>query len=1013
MRPDPRSIPRTAKRRVKQTAARVGGVDRVRSQLDTARADLAKAREDLARVRAERTKARNQLKDTRARHERTKDALAAARKNRDAARERITELEGLIQKHRDEHDALQEELRTELHAEQKKHETASGRITAFGYAYRGLRAAALGHRMPSELGAAPGRAPEGEERDELEAELAWEHAQAEFARAIANGRGLEGAIEGLIRRASGSPQMTVARQIAQWLHDNEPTRRAGALGTGLMAHQMGLPQFAWERLSTLPDETWLEHAPSEYILLAGQHDQRLAEQALQRALDHPGRLSAATWLSLTRRSMGHRLGEVCTELARRFDAAAADELAGGELSEDAAAKMERDREWMSRWAPRIAAGPAVPASAREGSVSFGILGYDQPDPRNTSSNIGDYVQTIASMAHLARHTGVRFDDGELGRFATELAGRVPADLRVDSPEVPVTLHQVDRDASTYSPTPEGTWLLAFGWFAHRLGGVKHDFPFPPHLRPLYVSFHLNKRALLTDEAIEHLRAHAPIGCRDHATVDLLLGQDIPAFFSGCLTTTVRYVRPDDTPARPADAPTAWIDLPAPKGELHVRNERPDVRSAGMLENLRTALSSLDDYASTYGSVVTGRLHSYLPARTLGCEVDFSPANPSDIRFAGLAPLSDDEVLEMGRGIGDLLEPVVGAILAGEDEARVRAIWSEVTADRVAAARARHEEEVVLPSLVDVDEAVATIGAGRVDVPRVQDGPPGEEMEIVLALDGNLKEQFLVVVDGLVEHASRPIHLNVLVREHEQADFDRAAALFPMVSFTWWPCDAVTYGDIHAMVPHITISTMDRLVLPALLTDVDRVVYHDIDALPVADVAELYETDLQGHPIAARDAEASALQSGYSNIFIPAGLAGLAPGMGSELIRRETRRHRFDFVGFNAGIMVLDLARMRADDFCRRFLPYAGSFGMNDQHILNVYVGADRLSLDGAWNARPSQEAVVDPKIIHWAGGQKPWAEGHVSYKSAWFRHVEELRRREADLASAPESGPLGHERADS
>ena len=135
-------------------------------------------------------------------------------------------------------------------------------------------------------------------------------------------------------------------------------------------------------------------------------------------------------------------------------------------------------------------------------------------------------------------------------------------------------------------------------------------------------------------------------------------------------------------------------------------------------------------------------------------------------------------------------------------------------------------------------------------------------------------------------------------------------------------------------------------------------------------------------------------------------------MGTELIRRETRRHPFDFVGFNAGIMVLDLARMRADRFCERFLPYAHAFGMHDQHILNVYVGADRVSLDPAWNARPSQETVVDPKIVHWAGGQKPWAEGYVSYKEAWHRHEVDLRRREADLA-APEGGPLGHERADS
>ncbi|HIZ98056.1 MAG TPA: hypothetical protein H9805_05690, partial [Candidatus Janibacter merdipullorum] len=883
MRPDPRSLPRAARRLTKRTAARISGVEDVRADLTKARADL---------------------QETRARHERTKDALRSAREKRDSARERVAELE------------------TALREEQTRRREATKRVTAFGYAYRGLRAAALGYRLPSELGPAPGRAPEGEDRTELEQEMAWQHARSLFVRSLADGQGLAGAVEGLIRRAQGSEQVTEVRQISQWLFDHEPTRQAGALATGLVAHRMGLPTFAWERLSTLPDEIWLEHAPSEYVLLAGQHDERLAEQAVRRALDHPGPLSTSTWLTLTRRAMGLGLGDTCTALAERFDDAARADLASGQLTEAETSRLELDRAWMRRWAPRVAMGPATPTPAVPGTVHIGVIGYDQPDPRNTSSNIGDYVQTIASMSHLVRHTGACFDDTPLGRFAQDLAARVPADLRVGSPDVPVSLHQVDRDASTYSQVPEGTWLLAFGWYAHKLGGVRHDFPFPDHLRPLYISFHLNKRALLTDEMIEHLRAHAPIGCRDHSTVDLLLGLGIPAFFSGCLTTTVRYVRPDDAPERPEDAPTVWIDLPAPKGARQVRNERPDVRAADLVDNLRTALASVEDYTSAYGTVVTGRLHAYLPARSLGCTVDFSPRNPSDIRFAGLAPLTADEVFEMGRGIADLLEPVMSAILSGEDEGRVRQLWSEVTADRVAAARRRHEEEVTLPSLVDIDEAVATIRAGQVDSPRTEPGPDGEEMEIVLALDGNLKDQFLVVVDGLVEHASRPIHLNVLVREHEQADFDRAAALFPTVSFTWWPCDDVGYGDIHAMIPHITISTMDRLVLPELLADVERVVYHDIDALPVADIAELYETDLQGSPLAARDSEASTMQSGYTNIFTPAALPGLEPGMGTELIRRETRRHPFDFVGFNAGIMVLDLARMRADRFCERFLPYA-------------------------------------------------------------------------------------------
>lgn len=973
MTPDPRSVLRSARRATKRAADRLSGVDAVRDE-------LTRTKDRLRKTKGQLTKTKDQLERAKGQLTKTKDELRNARVERDTAKGRVKEFKA-------------------------KRAAATNRAMGLGFGYRGLRAAALGVPLPSDLGNPPGRV-EPELRREHETALRWIHCRSRFTESLATGRGLEGAVEQFVRSAQSSSQITEARQMSQWLYDNRSTRAAGALGTGLIAQRMGLPDFAWDRLSTLPDEIWLRHAASEYVLLAGQLESGRAREAVRAALAHPVTLSTQTWLGLTRRAMGLDLGELCTDLAQRFEKSALADLSSGELTEDEVDALDRDRLWVARWEPRVAAGHPLHTAAPEDAVPIGVMGYDQPDPRNTSSNIGDYVQTIASMSHLVRHTGVRFDDSPLGRVASDLARRVPVELRVDSPETKVALYQVDRDASSYSAVPDGTWMLAFGWYGHKIGGVRHDFPFPQRVRPIYISFHLNKRDLLTPEAIEHLREHAPIGCRDHSTVDLLLGLDISAFFSGCLTTTVRYVRPDDAPARPAGAPTVYIDLPAPGGAIRVRNERPDVRLADIETNLRTALASLDQYTSEIGTVITGRLHAYLPARALGCTVDFFPRNPSDIRFAGLSPLTDEEVYEMGRGVADLLEPVFSAILAGEEEGRVREIWSDVTAGRVTAARSRQAKVVELPAIVDVAEAVATIRAGQVDVPRHAQAPSGEEMEIVLALDGNLKDQFLVVVDGMVKHASRPVHLNVLVRDHDRRDFRRAAALFPTISFSWFPCDKVTYGDIHAMIPHITVSTMDRLVLPELLTDVDRVVYHDIDALPVADIAELYETDLQGYPLAARDSEASSMRSGYNSIFQPAALKQLAPGMGSELIRRESARHTFDFVGFNAGIMVLDLARMRADDFCYRFLPYANNFGMHDQHILNVYVGANRAGLAPEWNARPSQEDVKNPKIIHWAGGQKPWVEGYVSYKDVWSRHIADLARREAAITSDAEPRPI-------
>ena len=82
---------------------------------------------------------------------------------------------------------------------------------------------------------------------------------------------------------------------------------------------------------------------------------------------------------------------------------------------------------------------------------------------------------------------------------------------------------------------------------HALFGMRHGFPLHRNLRPIFVSFHCNKRDLLTPEAIDYLKRYGPVGCRDWTTVDLLLSLGVPAFFSGCLTTTIDTVFPDREP----------------------------------------------------------------------------------------------------------------------------------------------------------------------------------------------------------------------------------------------------------------------------------------------------------------------------------------------------------------------------------------------------------------------------------------------------------------------------------
>ncbi len=188
----------------------------------------------------------------------------------------------------------------------------------------------------------------------------------------------------------------------------------------------------------------------------------------------------------------------------------------------------------------------------------------------------------------------------------------------------MTIH---RDASMYQEIPEGTWTLCFGWFMHPLFKMRYGFPLHSALRPLFVSFHCNKRELLTDDAIAYLKRYGPVGCRDWTTVYLLLSAGVPAFFSGCMTTTVSTVFPEADARPDASAPVGYVDVldgSVPAGAPTYQHSDRAVRRRSFLENCDDAVDRLETYRRDLSKVVTSRLHAYLPLRSLGVPVDFKP-----------------------------------------------------------------------------------------------------------------------------------------------------------------------------------------------------------------------------------------------------------------------------------------------------------------------------------------------------------------------------------------------------
>ena len=56
--------------------------------------------------------------------------------------------------------------------------------------------------------------------------------------------------------------------------------------------------------------------------------------------------------------------------------------------------------------------------------------------------------------------------------------------------------------------------------------------------PIYVSYHLNIYGNLPPSFLKEIKKYTPIGCRDKNTRDNLIKNQVDAFFSSCLTTTL-------------------------------------------------------------------------------------------------------------------------------------------------------------------------------------------------------------------------------------------------------------------------------------------------------------------------------------------------------------------------------------------------------------------------------------------------------------------------------------------
>ena len=611
--------------------------------------------------------------------------------------------------------------------------------------------------------------------------------------------------------------------------------------------------------------------------------------------DDPPSVLSESWYEILAAVFGYGAQDLARQVFDVFDQHVSRDVPGWPEG-----PMHRD--WMRSWVEADADSPTAPAPP-DGRPVLAIMDYGHPGANRASANIGDHIQSIAGLAHVTRHRGVRLHgEDELVGLLTTLRDRTRPEFARDDLDADLEVMAVHRDASMYQPIPEGTWVLCFGWYMHALFTMRHGFPLHRNLRPIFISFHCNKRSLLTPDAVEYLRRYGPVGCRDWTTTHLLNSMGVPAFFSGCVTTTIGGVFPD-APAPRADAPVAYVDVPEdslPADAVTYAHSSLAVRRRSFVANAKIALARLETYRREHSRVVTSRLHCHLPLRSIGVESEFVPVNPADVRFAGLIDISDQQFEAIRSGLTEKLEQVLRLMIAGDAEEDVYAAWRVATADEVAVADSelRRSVELQAPAAKWAKRVPGVVAATKIHPRRV--AKPEPPVDCAVYLPSRSVRGAAALLDSLVEHASRPVRLWALAPP--DSPVDRLTAAFPEVTINVIPLESLGRRGRQ----------LSLVLLPGLIPDVIRLVVLPTPAVVTADVCELADLELGSRALAAPTRLGATQISGFGVINAAANRLRDSPTAAAELRRAALARHGFDFDAFSPAPLVLDLGRVRRE-----------------------------------------------------------------------------------------------------
>lgn len=187
----------------------------------------------------------------------------------------------------------------------------------------------------------------------------------------------------------------------------------------------------------------------------------------------------------------------------------------------------------------------------------------------------------------------------------------------------------------------------------------------------------------------------------------------------------------------------------------------------------------------------------------------------------------------------------------------------------------------------------------------------------------------------------------------------------------------------------------RLTAPIILQNYEKVLFTDVDLIFNSDIYDLYNTQLGELPLAA-------CKDLIWGAFIQ------TPYYDWKDYCNQVLKLKYPFEYFNTGVMVLNIQVFNENKYTDKLLKFVSNtqFRILEQDGLNAYFQNKIKYIDTAWNFPIAndlynglkqympleflsnyQKDEKNPKIIHWAGGMKPWHYPELDCAEIWWAYA--------------------------